>query len=667
MDDDSYSGRFVLFFHHGELASGFCTAHSGPHVHLLCAGNLSMRLALQRVVHAQPCAGLAGRDPGQILEMLSCVEQKQTRLAETIDPETLWSKCGSTPCAYSPGDLARALFGDEAGDDHAAAVIRALQHDRIFFKFDGSRYLVRSAQQVEQARVCAAEEKARRLEIEQCAGWLHACVNGLETSGAVRDLCVDYVRQFAVFGTGAQQHALIHEIFKQAGFAPDRRECFNLLVRLGVCTPDENLLFERYGVPCTWSADVLREADALEDASSECRCDLSSLDAWSIDDSGTRDIDDAISFEHDKGTMRVGIHITDVASHIPVGGVLDWEASQRAISLYLPEGTTPMLPPSLSEKRLSLIAGESRPVVSVFITLDEHGAVGERTLKLSIIRVKRRLSYREVDEDIRSGGFFQDVYERLMRAREIRLADGASGMVLPELQVRVESGRDVVLNVRERETPAQALVAECMILANHSAALFLKHHSVPALYRTQKPGRMPAAAHTAMPLNELLRLRHAFNRTILDTVPRIHAGLGLDCYCSTTSPMRKYLDLVMQRQLAAVLQDLKPVYSADQLRETASALQPVLNRAALVENERRRYWLFKKMESLKGQALQAVIISRRKNNYTVLLTDFLLELNAPAPEHCCYEPGRAVRVLLNDIDPFTGSIDVCLVQDDSRE
>ncbi len=666
MDDTSYSGRLILFFQHGELSTGFCTAHVGMHLQVLCAGHVSMRLAVQRVVHVQPFSGFDGNDTNYVLKMLSAVEKEQVRLAGTIDLEALWSHLDRKSSAYSPDELAGKVFGAAAAIDHTAAVIRALQHDRIFFKFDGERYLARSPQQVAQARTNAAQEKARRIEIEQCGEWLRAFANGRETGGAVRDLCVGYLRQFAVFGNGALQYAHILEIFKQAGVGLDRRQCFNVLVRLGVCTDDENLLFERHGVPCFWSADVLREADVLDDMSFGNRCDVSSLKACSIDDPGTRDIDDAISLEFDGENLRLGIHITDVASQIPPGSALDRQASQRGISLYLPEGTTPMLPPSLSEKRLSLVAGELRPVVSVFVTLDSDGAVSERTLQLSTIRVKRRLSYRDVDDDIGSGGEFQNLYERLMRARDIRLSAGASGMVIPELQIRVDHGSEVLLSVRERETPAQALVAECMILANYSAALFLKQHSVPALYRTQKPGRLSAASSGTMPLPERMRRRHAFNRTILDTMARPHAGLGLDCYCSTTSPMRKYLDLVMQRQLVSAVQVHEPVYTAGELRDVTTALQPVLNRASLVEKERRHYWLLKKMEPLQGQALPAVIISRRKEKYTVLLTDFLLELNAPAPEDCCYEPGREVRVLLKDIDPFSGSITIGLVQEFPR-
>jgi exoribonuclease-2 len=219
-----------------------------------------------------------------------------------------------------------------------------------------------------------------------------------------------------------------------------------------------------------------------------------------------------------------------------------------------------------------------------------------------------------------------------------------------------------VLSVRERETPAQALVAECMILANHSAALYCMHNSVPALYRTQKPARSAgAAARDDLPLPERLRLRHAFNRTIVDTAPRAHAGLGVDCYCSTTSPMRKYLDLVMQRQLVSALQSQEPLYSNAQLRDIAAAIQPVLTRASLVENERRRYWLLKKMEPLQGQALRAVVIARRKKTYTVLLTDFLLELKVDSDDDRGYESGCEVQVLLKDIDPFNGSISVRLL------
>jgi len=662
MDDSICCGRLVLFFQHGELVTGFCASYSGTHVQVLHDGNQNMCLAVQRVVHSQPLAGFDAADTDSIAGRLRAVEKKQVLLAEGIDPERLWSGLGLAMPAYSPAELASILFGEAADIDHAAAVIRALQHDHVYFKFDGSNYRPHSRQQVDRAKACVAQEHAMRIECEQCAEWLHAFVNGQEPDTAARDLCIEYLRQFAVFGSGAAQYAHIRSIFKQAGIDPERKECFDILVRLGVCTPDENLLFERYGVPCSWSGEVLREADALDYVSCTTRRDASNLDACSIDDPGTRDIDDAISFEHIDGNLHIGIHITDVASLVPSGSALDLAASQRGTSLYLPEGTTPMLPSSLSENRLSLIAGEPRQVVSVFVVLDADGIVLERTLQLSTICVARRLSYRYVDDAIRSGGAFQLLYDRLMLARDARLATGASGMVVPELQVGLDRRGEVLLSVRERETPAQALVAECMILANHGAALFLKKHRVPALYRTQKPGRMSGAVGVAMSLAERMRLRHAFNRMIVDTVPRMHAGLGLDCYCSISSPMRKYLDLVVQRQLVAAIQECEPVYTSDQLRTIAAELQPVLTRASLVEKERRRYWLFKKMEPLQGKSLRAIVLSRRKKTYTVLLVDYLLELNMKPCGDCCYDPGCELRVMLADIDPFHGSISVSLSQ-----
>jgi len=662
MDNSLYSSRLILFFQHGELVTGFCTSYTGTHVQVLYDGNQNMCLAVQRVVHAQPLTGVDGADSDSILGRLLAVEQEQVLLAESIDREKLWSGLDRARPAYSPAELASILFGQAADRDHAAAVIRALQHDHVYFKFDGTNYRPHSPQQIDRAKACAAQEQARRMEREQCAEWLHAFVNGQESDNAGRDLCVEYLRQFAVFGTGAAHYAHIRSIFEQAGIDPERKECFDILVRLGVCTPDENLLFERYGVPCSWSGEILQEDDALDYVSCSSRCDESSLEVWSIDDPGTRDIDDAISLEHIDGTLRVGIHITDVASLVPPGCALDQAASQRGTSLYLPEGTTPMLPSSLSENRLSLIAGELRPVVSVFVVLDADGIVQERTLQLSTICVARRLSYQYVDDSIRSGGPFQLLYDRLMRARDARLAGGASGMVVPELQVGLDRSGEVLLSVRERETPAQALVAECMILANHGAALFLKKHTVPALYRTQKPGRMSGAVGDALSLAERMRLRHAFNRTIVDTAARMHAGLGLDCYCSTSSPMRKYLDLVVQRQLVAAVQGCEPVYTRDQLRTIAADLQPVLTRASLVENERRRYWLFKKMKPLQGKSLRAIVLSRRKKTYTLLLVDYLFELNVKPSGDCCYDPGCELQVLLTDIDPFYGSISVRLSQ-----
>jgi len=663
MDDIECKGRLILFFQHGKIATGFCVDQNDSHLDVLYDGGRHVSLPAVRILHSQLFESIDTEPAEKILARLSCVEEKQIHLAETIDPESLWSKIDRTSSTYSPAELAREVFGAEVDSDHLAAVVRALHKSSMYFKFDGKCYCALSPQQVDKARRRVVEEKARRMEIEQCAAWLHAYLHAHEVTETGREQCIGYLKQFAIFGTSAAQYETIRLIFKQTGAALERSECFNLLVRLGVCSPDENLLFERHGVPCEWSDEVLRTVDMLIDLDVDSRCDLTSLEVCSIDDPGTRDIDDAISFEPDGDNLRVGIHITDAASLLLPGSVIDLEASQRATSLYFPEGATPMLPPALSEKRLSLIAGETRPVVSVFVVLDLNGVVHKRTLQLSNIRVTRRLSYKDVDDDILAGGRFKHLYDRLMHVRDRRLADGASALLVPELQVKLDRDREVALSVRERETPAQALVAESMILANHSAALFLKQHNVPALYRTQKRSR-PAAASVDndMPMAERVHRRHAFNRTILSTASRSHAGLGLDCYCSTTSPMRKYLDLVMQRQLVAALQAKAPVYADKALRDIASAVQPALTRASLVENERKRYWLFKKMEPLQGQVLQAVVVERRKKKLSMFLPDFLFEVSAAAPEGGYYEPGSEVQVVLKDVNPFDGSISIDLLQ-----
>ncbi|MBM4311629.1 MAG: RNB domain-containing ribonuclease [Deltaproteobacteria bacterium] len=655
-------GSLVLFFQHGELVSAVCTAHTGTHLQVVCAGGLRLSLPVQRIVHAQPLAALDAADTQQVSDIIAVVEHRQKLLADAVKPHEIWTALAGKPAVYSSRELALLAFGEAAGDDHAAAVVRALQHERIFFKFNGEHFCALDPVQVEQARQRAEQDRALGAEIEQCADWLHAFVNGQETDDPVREQCSRYLRQFAVFGNAAPQSASIRLILKRAGVAPERRECFDVLVRMGACLSDENLLLERHGVPRVWPADIETDLGLPDDACAPQRVNEESIETFSIDDPGTRDIDDAISCETEHGGLRVGIHITDAAALVRPGCALDREAARRGTSVYLPEETLPMLPPELSERRLSLLAGQDRPAVSVFVSLADDGSVRRCSLQLSTIRVTRRLSYQDVDAQINSGGVFQRLHAVLMRSRETRLAAGASGISIPELQVRLSRDRRVVLSVRERETPAQALVAECMILANHSAALFLRDNGVPALYRTQKPGSLRAAHRRAdLPLAERVRLRHAFNRTIVETRPRVHAGLGLDCYCSITSPLRKYLDLVMQRQLTAALQARGPVYSCEQLRDIAGALQPVLTRAALVENERRRYWLFKTMEPLRGQVMPALVLSRRKKHYTVLLRDYLLEASADPPDDGAYEPGRDVQVLLRSIDPFEGVISLSIV------
>jgi len=653
------TGSLVIFFEHKEIMLGVCLAEQEGCLLVLCGSGRKLTLGAHRVA----CCTSEGLAPGdghdQLVAVMAGHARGQQSLMQQVDACGLWRRLEAGQL-YGLADLATRVFGAAAGFDHAGAVLRALMRARLYFKLQGNQFLAQTPAQVEQTREKQALAARQQQELAAGSAWLMAAAGGArEIPEAGR--YIDLLKDFVTFGKEAAEYGLASEMMRRAGLA-SARAGFDLLVRLGVWGEDENVLLRRHGIPTAWPAGIMEEVSALEascaaaDALSAGREDLTGLEACAIDEPFTRDIDDAISFREDGEVLELGVHMADAASAILPGTLLEREAARRAASLYLPEGKVPMLPPALSENLLSLKAGATRAAVTVFIKLSRLGELIDYRWTLSTVRVTRQLSYDEADEEIAQGGGIARLHIWLGRARERRMRAGASGALIPELQVRVDSSKGLLLKVRQRETPGQMLVAECMILANYCAALLCSGRRIPALYRRQAAPACPTAGVADSDLHALLLRGRGFSRVELGTQPGLHSSLGLPCYVTVTSPIRKYSDLVGQRQLVTWLRQGVPLYNARDLKAIASTTRPVLARLAMVEQERKRYWILKSLSCRTGEVMSALVLKRRLRGYVLVLPELLFEFYLKAPGRPLLEPGATVAVLIEDVDPHAGQL-----------
>jgi exoribonuclease-2 len=663
-ESDVSTGSVIIFFQHKEPMLGVCLAAQDGSVRVLCENGRELVLGTHRIAHrAADCldAGLARE---QLVSIMAGQVSRQNNLMAQVDAGRLWQRLEAGRL-FALDDLAVQVFGADASFDHAGAVLRALMRDRVYFKLQGNRFLAQTPEQVDTARQKHAREVRRQQELAEGSAWLKAVAGGStrQTAGSARH--IELLKDFVVFGREAPEYALAKEMLQRAGLA-SARAGFDVLVGLGIFDEDENLLLLRHRIPTAWPDGIMEEIRALEapppapEGRAARREDLTGLETFAIDEPFTKDIDDAISF-HDHGdVLEIGIHMADAASAIAPGSCLDREAARRGASLYLPEGKVPMLPRDVSEDLLSLKAGATRAATSVFVRLSGAGDILDYRWTLSMVRVARQLCYDEMDAEIARGLEFARLHALLGRLREQRIQSGATWALIPELQVRVGSDRDVQLKVRDRETPSQMLVAECMILANYCAALLCSTRQIPTLYRRQAAPARTGEGRSGATLHELLTKGRDFGRVELDIRPGPHSSLGLPCYVTMTSPIRKYLDLVGQRQLVGFLAQGAPFYGARELRDIASMVQPVLSRLAMVEQERRRYWILKSLGRRAGDVLPALVLERRFQGYALVLPDLLFEFYLKVPGWTRLEPGATVPVVVEQVDPLAGMLKIRL-------
>ncbi len=269
-----------------------------------------------------------------------------------------------------------------------------------------------------------------------------------------------------------------------------------------------------------------------------------------------------------------------------------------------------MLPEELSEDTVSLLAHQERLALSFLVTLGADAEIKDWVIVPSLITVARRLTYHEVDGLLTQDRQLATLFRLTRRLKERRLARGGYELKLPEVWVTFTPQGDIQVVVEDQETASHQLVGEAMVLANSLASQFLAEQGVPAIYRGQPDPREPINPSPDKSLLELWQDRRRLSRVVMDLSPSPHWGLGLPCYTFATSPIRRYLDLVIHRQLLAVVSGHPPVYRPEDLEQILATIEPAMRRAGQLKTRRLRYWLLKHLSTRVGQKLEALVLDK---------------------------------------------------------
>ena len=191
--------------------------------------------------------------------------------------------------------------------------------------------------------------------------------------------------------------------------------------------------------------------------------------------------------------------------------------------------------------------------------------------------------------------------------KETRLQLMIHGDGISEYEPSVGNPRVSITRV-ERETPGRLLISEIMILANSVAADFLKANGMPAVFRSQPPPRERLYQGEGGSLFQNWMQRKLLSRFALGARGERHDGLGLDAYVTATSPIRKYYDLITQRQIRAVL-GLESPYSEAEITALLQRLEHPMGYVPKLQFSRSRYWLLKHLETRIGEKEEAIVLS----------------------------------------------------------
>ncbi|KPK09342.1 MAG: hypothetical protein AMJ64_00390 [Betaproteobacteria bacterium SG8_39] len=552
-------------------------------------------------------------------ELLSQAQQ----FADGLDTDFLWQCCGGREFGFR--ELAREYVGREPTPVEATGLLLKLQAAPMYFYRRGHGRF-QAAPEDTLRRAIAGMEKKRRIQAQiECWSDLLAQGSCPAEVASLKDELL-YAPDRNKPETKAFEQAC-----KRTGLSPAR-----LLEHCGVLTDSyafhlNAFLHEFYPrgtqFPAHSEPALAAELPLAEHA------------AFSLDDVGTTEIDDAFSVTRTAdGNLRIGVHIAAPALGFVPGSPIDAIARERLSTAYMPGQKFTMLPEDVIAY-FSLDHGAAQPAVSLYLDVspEDFSIRGQRS-RLERIPIAANLHHAQYDrlnETFPAGAAcglpFEDELRTLWRfacALETRRGKPAVNSALQEYTIVVEDGR-VELRARKRGAPLDKLVAELMILANTVWGTQLAERDVAAIYRVQTSGKVRMSVH-----------------------PEAHEGLGVSCYAWSTSPLRRYVDLVNQWQLVATLEGRRAPFgrSAETLLSAMRAFELVYARYAEHQRAMESYWCLRWLLQEQVEQAEAIVLRERLVRFAAL------PLTVAVPSLPALEPGTRVCIAIGEVDLIERSV-----------
>src|SRR5256884_1048801 len=595
----SLEGRIIEFLDAEELRVGYVRKQERDRLHLIDPRGRNLTVHGDRVVVVHR--------PASEMEFPALARQISEKVAarqSEVDVELLWQSLGTKQGEMDPAELAE-LFFAETTPEAESAVFRALSEDNLVFKRRGAQFLPKTEEQVSSERTRRQRQREREEFRERVLKILEQIMKKNSEIAEESSVILDRIQNWLRYRTGDEIGTILEEI---AGAAKARDTAYDILLRGGRVDPSLDRFLVTAGIEPHFSPQLLEAAEQLPGYTHvSSRLDYQDRAACTIDDEDTREVDDALTVRWEGDDVVVGIHIADVSAFVTKGDILDAEASRRSSTIYLPSITVRMFPDRLSTDLASLKVGVPRPAFTVEVRFDKQGnRIGYR-IALSTIQVQKRLSYDKADQSIETDPVLCALRQLAKQLHDARSKRGAITFRRPELKIRVR-GDEIEITKINPNSSSRFIVSEMMILANGLAADFASLNSIPVIYRTQEP-REALAVEDAPAVEALAfeRLRKTFKRSRLSLTPGLHSGLGLGAYTQASSPIRRYADLVTQRQFTPMLSGVPVPYGREELLRILATAEAAEQEIRAIEDRSTNYWLLQYLARYKkDETLSAV-------------------------------------------------------------
>ena len=468
-------------------------------------------------------------------------------MSETIELEMAWEFAPDEEFGFA--DLARDYFSDKASqEEQAGMLVRLFDAPHYFRRAGKGRFRKAAADIIAQALAAIEKKKQLALQVEQ---WVKDLSEGV---------CPDAIREqlYKILfkpDKNAPEYKAVVEASRATHLGP-----LELLIKAGAIDSPYQFHWKRFLLENFPKGTGFPKLDAPQ---IKDELPLSTAQAFSIDDSATTEIDDALSVQGlGTGTVVLGIHIAAPGLAVLPGSPIDQVGRNRLSTVYMPGYKITMLPDDVVQA-YTLEEGRECPALSLYVTLDETTLeIKSSETRLERVLIAANLRHDQLDAVVTTEwlqdphfnhendpqrlqteraplSFLHRLAEHLKAGREV-VRGKPESFSRPDYNFRLigndgaapEGTEEVQISVRERGAPLDLIVSEAMILANSTWGLWMAELGVPGIYRSQAsmlPGVKVRMGTRALP----------------------HAGLGVKAYAWSTSPLRRYTDLVNQWQIIA--------------------------------------------------------------------------------------------------------------------
>ena len=567
--------------------------------------------------------------PYPLLEILPKAEE----LSVELDASFLWEFAPQDD--FKAEELALDYYGHEPDIIEKLALLLLLHAAPVYFHRRGKGQYRAAPPDILEAALAAVEKK--RLQEEQQAQWTESLVNF--------HLPEEMAAEAKTFLTSPNKNTLEWKAFENA-LSRSGLTIKEMLLKLGVYKNELSLILssfleKHFPKGCDTPELPLPKIQELP---------IAEVEAYSIDNDSTTEIDDAFSVKHLEGeTYQFGVHISAPALVVTKDSDLDLAARKRMSTIYLPGKKITMQGENLIDA-FSLNAGEVKPCISLYIVANlESGEIISDESKVESIRVKENLRLSIFDDNLVTAENLDDdsvaiPYDFLIRPlwRLTRHLSAARDEVrgYPESHKGLEftfvlhgdwqdQDAEVDLIPRRRDIPIDLLIGEMMIFTNVQWAGMLNRLKIPGIYRSQQFGRAKQSSH-ALP----------------------HQGMGVPQYAWMTSPLRRYVDLLNQQQLICAIEHgvsaplIAPYKAKDvDLLVVMTSFDTLIQQWRNFQDTVERFWSLRWLQQQGIQELEATVI--RDNLVRINLASLTLLVDGLIED---YERGTIVKISIGDIN-----------------